>query len=143
MSQQKQIKRGRGRPVEKVMPCIVWGCREKIKARGYCVSHYHIQRKYGGHIPAGYKPKPRARCSTEGCHRPVQSLSLCDRHYQQQRYKNLEQVVETRINKSNRDAKIISLRKKGGTYKAIAKTLNTTPRIVGIVCRNHQTHCAG
>lgn len=120
-----------GKPLKR---CAAWGCKEIVKAKGYCLDHYLIIRTHG-HIPAGYKPKLKAKCSIDNCDSTAQSKSLCAYHYQRHRNKHPELVEAQREKISKRNANIVALRKQGNTYETIAKRTDTTIRIVGIVCR--------
>ena len=57
--------------------CKEEGCEKRIKARGWCGSHYELFRKYG-------KPEPirvfREGCDVDGCENKHEAHGLCKKH---------------------------------------------------------------
>lgn len=60
--------------------CLVAGCEEPHKAKGYCKTHYNRMLRYGR--PENVRNwNPGALCSVDGCGEPVKARGYCGRHY--------------------------------------------------------------
>ena len=59
--------------------CSVDGCATAVRARGWCMRHYQIWRRYGTPTPT---KEPRPTCSISGCSFPAKARGWCNPHYQ-------------------------------------------------------------
>ena len=56
-------------------PCRVEGCKQPLRAKGYCRKHYFAWRR--GEVGDHHRYKI---CTKEGCRKPRTKGSLCDEH---------------------------------------------------------------
>ena len=56
-------------------PCRVGGCKQPVRAKGYCRKHYMAWRR--GEVGDHHRYKI---CSKEGCRKPRTKAGLCDEH---------------------------------------------------------------
>jgi hypothetical protein len=56
-------------------PCRVEGCKQPVRAKGYCRKHYMAWRR--GEVGDHHRYKI---CSKEGCRKPRTKAGLCDEH---------------------------------------------------------------
>jgi hypothetical protein len=62
--------------------CIVEGCNNKYKAKGYCNKHYHQVERHGKITPE--KEHNRySKCLVEECNRKPEAHGYCNTHYEQ------------------------------------------------------------
>jgi hypothetical protein len=64
-------------------PCLIDGCPNTARTRGWCAMHYRRWQRTGDPETAGRKRSsaPRPKCSIDGCESDVLSRSWCVRHY--------------------------------------------------------------
>ena len=63
--------------------CMLEDCHEKHCAKGYCMNHYRLWRKYG--TPERRKKKgysTQSYCTIIGCKNKLHGKNLCAYHYQ-------------------------------------------------------------
>ena len=64
--------------------CMVDGCTNGYKARGYCNKHYCAWKRHGDpliqtKVCKGYWDD--TECSVDNCTRPVRTMGICSMHY--------------------------------------------------------------
>ena len=58
--------------------CSIEGCGSAVRARGWCLSHYHRWNRTGNPLPL---LRERERCKEEGCARFRVGQGWCETHY--------------------------------------------------------------
>ena len=78
----KSAEKGAAKPAKKATPaatsgppCRVDGCKQAVRAKGYCRKHYMAWRR--GAVGDHHRYKI---CTKEGCRKPRTKGSLCDEH---------------------------------------------------------------
>ena len=80
--------------------CQVDGCNKKVKAHGYCNTHYEQIRKHGHLLEPKILNKNKI-CRVEGCNSPVLNKDYCSKHYLQYwKYGEIKEIKRNELYKN-------------------------------------------
>lgn len=110
--------------VNKNQTCLIDGCTNPAKCRGWCMKHYTKFHTTGDPLKMKRVPYGEAECSVEGCCLLAKENAMCAKHAQRVRrygdanYVTPEQVRREHSREANlRPAKATSYRKRLGRHE--------------------------